>query len=191
MLSHMLSLSLVGEIIGQEDLSALSRMALGEGDVGKVKLFLLPIPMCPNLYFFAETMCWNFSSRNLDCLVHGWLSKMVFSKGSWVTTEGLEPVHRSLEDPLPRSRSLRVLPNAWVGKTPLNSLGIGCWIPQLPKKSLLPIRGCQIFVVEVGNKNERCLMPPCCWYHSESAGGWSHWYFLPTQPAMIFEVRDS
>ena len=39
----------------------------GDSDVDKVKIFLLPSPMHPNSYlFFAPTVWWNLSTRNLD-----------------------------------------------------------------------------------------------------------------------------
>ena len=56
----------------------------GTGDAGEVKMLLLPSPVCPNTYFSAPTMCWNFSSGNLDfqkgSLIHEWLPKTVFSR---------------------------------------------------------------------------------------------------------------
>lgn len=51
-------------------------------DAGAVKLFLLASPVCSNVYFSAPTMCWNFSSGNLDfhkiSHIYEWLSKTVF-----------------------------------------------------------------------------------------------------------------
>ena len=48
---------------------------------------------CIQIYVsFAPVVCWNFSSGNLYCykgsLIHGWLSKTVFSRGSQSVAEG-------------------------------------------------------------------------------------------------------
>ena len=77
---------------------------LGWSDVGKVKLFLLPISVCPNSFFFSSAVCWNFSSGNLDfhkvSLICGWLSKTMFfmesqtvAKKDWSRSMGHCRVH--------------------------------------------------------------------------------------------------
>lgn len=56
MLTHTYSLFSTGEITGQDDLSwPYAVLPWGRSDTGKVKLFLLPLPMHPNSYF----VCFN------------------------------------------------------------------------------------------------------------------------------------
>ena len=96
--------------------------------------------MYPNSYFFAPVVCWNFFSGNLDFHkgppIHGWLSKLVFSRGSWTTAQRPGAVYRPLQDPQSGSRSVYLLPEALVGEISPGSLGIWCWIPQLPQRCL-------------------------------------------------------
>lgn len=63
-------------------------------DTSQVKLFLLPPPIQPNLYYyyyyFAPMARWNFSTNSwtsTKSLVHGWLSKTVFSRSSQTAAE--------------------------------------------------------------------------------------------------------
>ena len=63
-------------------LLALSCDTLGKGDAGKVKLFLLPSPVRPNLYFWLQWYAGNLDLHK-GSLVHGWLCKTVFSRGFW------------------------------------------------------------------------------------------------------------
>ena len=58
-------------------------------------------------------------------------------------------------------RSVCLLPGAWVGDTPPKSLGIWCWIPQLPQKTVLLVGVCQIVVVE-GVIQVRGVFQPYC-----------------------------
>lgn len=55
------------------------------------ELFLLPSPVCWNLYFFTPTVFWNFSAGKLyfhkGSFICGWLSNTVFSKDSWIIAE--------------------------------------------------------------------------------------------------------
>lgn len=95
----------------------------GRGDISKVKQFLLLSPMHLNLYFFAPTAWWNFSTGLLDFhrgSVYGWLSKTVFYRGSWTVCnwEQLEPVCGPLQGTQPRLRSVCLLPEAQVDNIP-------------------------------------------------------------------------
>lgn len=132
----------------------------GRGDMGKVKLFLLSTSMCPHLCFLAPTMSRNVSSRNLDfhkgCLIHEWLSKAVFSKGS-----GLWPRGAGAGSYITRGSTARYkvcLPIAQCrggqDSSRVRSMVLG---PAAPIKALLSTEWCWIFVVEVGTKM-RCVL---------------------------------
>lgn len=86
--------------------------ALGRGDAGKIKLFLLSLPpMHSDLHFFPSVACWDFSTGNLNfqksslpmgnCLrqhfpgtPRPWLKQA--GEGSWATIAGTELGQRSL-----------------------------------------------------------------------------------------------
>lgn len=86
-LTHMLALtSPVGEIMGQKGLSLpWAILPWGRGDVG-VKSVSFTLSSASKLIFFAPTVCWNFSAKNLHfhkgSLICVWLSKTVTSVGS-------------------------------------------------------------------------------------------------------------
>ena len=132
-------------------------------------------------------MCWNFSTRNLDIhkgsLVLGWLFKTVFpgaprprlrgtGAGSWAT-EGTTAQTEVC---------LYLLSDAWVGETSPKSLGIWCWIPQIPQRhfSLWMMLN---YCCREGDKNERGLLLPWCQQHSSyflfdkyTQTGWAYSY---------------
>lgn len=136
MFTYPFHLTPMGKIMGLDGLWSKSLLLWRRADSGKTKLFLLPIPVSPNSYF-CSIEYWNFSSRNLDAHqaspVHGWLSQ-VFSRGfSLQLRKTRARPQARWHGPQPGQRSVRLLPDAWLGKNPPGSFGVQCWL-QSPYK---------------------------------------------------------
>lgn len=86
----------------------------------------------------------------------------------------LEPVHRLLHGPQPGPRSLSLLADSRGSKDPLRSLGIWCWIPQLPKRYFCLCLDAKLCP---WGRNKGCLIPPwgSCY---PSRVCWSNLHFL-------------
>ena len=119
-------------------------------NVGKVKQFLLPSPIHPNLYLFAPMLCWKFSPRNLD------FHKPLSSVGGSLRQRSLGTFR-----PWPRDAGASLLSRAKTKVCMLITQGMGGWdVSQVPycmvldptasTKALLPTDRCQIFVAERG-----------------------------------------
>ena len=130
-------------------LLALSCDTLGKGDAGKVKLFLLPSPVRPNLYFWLQWYAGNLDLHK-GSLVHGWLCKTVFSRGFWTMAKrgwswfmGHCKVHRQDQGLLLITWCM----DRWgASKVPWHMV----LDHTAPTKALLPMDRCQIVVVERG-----------------------------------------
>ena len=110
----------------------------------KSKLFLLPMPIHPKAYTFCsnrvlEFLLWNldFHKRSLAC---GWLSEIVFSRGShtmdesgWSQFMGHCKIHS-------QDQGLYAhYPTSQQGKILYESFGVWCWIPKLPQRHFCPL----------------------------------------------------
>ena len=100
------------QVTKRQCLLTLSWAALGRGDAGTIKLFLLSLPpMHSDLHFFPSVACWDFSTGNLNfqksslsmgnCLRQNfpgtprpWLKGA--GEGSWAIIAGTELGQRSL-----------------------------------------------------------------------------------------------
>lgn len=82
-------------------------------------------------------ICWNLSSEiwtstnTLSSVGH--CLKHVFQGLQDLGHEGLKAAHRPLQGPQPNPRSVCQLPDT-VGKAPLKSLSVWCWVPLPPKR---------------------------------------------------------
>ena len=105
------------------------------------------------MYFlFYSVVCWNFSPRNLEfhkgSHVHGWLPKIVFSRGSHSVAEGLEPFHEPLHGP---QLSLPQHTGGWDSSQAV----IGCRIPQLPQRDFCPWMDVKLSLVVLGSQGTK------------------------------------
>ena len=110
-------------------------------------MFLIPTSVCPKSYLFCSSSVQKLFSRKLDfhkgSFIHGWLSKSVFSSGSWDhSQEGLNLVH----GPQPGLRSVYHLPHGWVTLLP---------------GSLVYVTGTQISLK--GTSIHGLMLNFCCW----------------------------
>ena len=137
----------------------------GRGGASQVKLFLSSSQCFQTQSFFCskgvlELLIWKPGLvqrlSGLWVIVLDNVFQVLLDQGQG----GLEPVHRLPQGPQPGLRSLSLLVDSRGSKTPLRSLGIWCWIPQLPKRYFclcLDAKLCH------WGRNKGCLIPPWGW----------------------------
>lgn len=130
-------------------------------------VFLLPSLILQTHIFFVAMVCWDFSAVLLDfhkgSLSHGWVSKTVFSRGSWTTAKkGWSQFmgHCKVHSQMPitwctgRQASSQVLWHVMLDPTP-------------PAKALSSVDECQIVVDGGIWVTDNLLILQFCWCHSE------------------------
>lgn len=123
--------------------------------MGKVKLFLFFTPAHPNSYFFASVESWNFSG---NC---------AFTKTLSSVSDCLSPYSPRASGPWPRWAGASSQFTGFTVNTevclPISSCTVGKTLPgpwgmvldpRAPSKALLFMDGCQVFAVELGDKND-------------------------------------
>lgn len=129
------------------------------GDVGKV----ITSSGASEIVFFGLMVCWNFSGNqdfHRGSLIHGWLSKIGFSRGSETMTKrdqnqltGHCRVHTRTVVSILIIRNTRGCV----------SLGI-CAVSHSSHRHFCPWMDAELLLR--GDKNKRCLCRSWCWCHS-------------------------
>ena len=170
----MLSLCPVEEITGLRRCCLFLSYATSGKGWCKSKLFLLPMPIHPKAYTFCSNRVLEFLLWNLDfhkgSLVYGWLSEIVFSRGSHTMDEsGWSQFMGHCKIRSQDKVCMHITQQVSKARFFLNPLVYGAGSHSSHKGTSVHWRMSNCCYRE-WIIHEVCLTQPCCWCHSVNFG---------------------
>lgn len=120
-------------------------------------LFLLPFPMCPNLFFFLQwctgvSLVGTCTSTQALSSVGSYLRHVFLVWGLWTAYEC-----GPLQGLQPGPTSVCLILEAWVCDTPPRFFGIWCWIPEFPQRDFCLWTDVKLLLLR-GEHHKECLI---------------------------------